>query len=120
MRGAPRPPAARLASVRKADITPDLVTRLLTAQFPEWAELRATGVALDGWANTTFRLGDTMSVRLPSGDVYTAQVAKEQRWLPVLARQLPLPIPEPLAHGEPSDAFPRPWSVYRWLPGEPA
>ena len=28
-------------------------------------------------------------------------VAKEQRWLPVLARQLPLPFPEPLAMGSP-------------------
>jgi aminoglycoside phosphotransferase (APT) family kinase protein len=40
--------------------------------------------------------------------------------LPVLARQLPLPIPESVAMGRPSDGFPRPWSVYRWLAGEPA
>src|SRR5262245_45904664 len=49
--------------------------------------------------------------------MYVPQVQKEHRWLPVLARQLPLLIPEPLAMGSPGDAFPWPWSVYRWLPG---
>jgi aminoglycoside phosphotransferase (APT) family kinase protein len=61
-----------------------------------------------------------MSVRLPSGDAYIPQVAKEHRWLPYLAPQLPLPIPTPLARGVPDEEFPRPWSVYRWLDGEPA
>ena len=45
---------------------------------------------------------------------------KEQRWLPVLAPQLPLPIPAPVARGEPGEGYPFPWSVYRWLEGEPA
>jgi hypothetical protein len=31
-------------------------------------------VAFDGWDNRTFRLGDAMSVRLPSAEAYTAQV----------------------------------------------
>ena len=59
-------------------------------QFPEWAHLPVRPVELDGWDNTTFRLGDSLSVRLPSADGYTAQVDKEQRWLPFLAPQLPL------------------------------
>ena len=42
MRGASRLRAARLGAVRKADITPDLVTHLLAAQFPQWAELPVT------------------------------------------------------------------------------
>ncbi len=79
-----------------------------------------TPVELDGWDNRTFRLGDQMSVRLPSGEGYAAQVDKEQRWLPALAPHLPLPIPQPLAQGRPTPAFPLPWSVYRWLDGEPA
>jgi aminoglycoside phosphotransferase (APT) family kinase protein len=77
-----------------------------------------TPVEIDGWDNTTFRLGSSMSVRRPSADSYVAQVDKEQRWLPVLAPELPLPIPVPLARGEPSPAFPRPWSVYRWIDGD--
>ena len=40
--------------------------------------------------------------------------------LPVLAGKLPLPIPEPVALGRPAAGFPWPWSVYRWIEGEPA
>jgi aminoglycoside phosphotransferase (APT) family kinase protein len=106
--------------MRKADITADLVSRLIADQFPQWAGLPIQPVEADGVDNTTFRLGQAMSVRLPSADAYVEQVDKEQRWLPVLARQLPLPIPEPLAKGVPGHGFPRPWSVYRWIDGDPA
>jgi aminoglycoside phosphotransferase (APT) family kinase protein len=106
--------------MRKADITADLVSRLVADQFPQWAGLPVRPVEADGVDNSTFRLGQTMSVRLPSADVYVEQVDKEHRWLPVLAAQLPLPIPEPLAKGVPGNGFPRPWSVYRWIDGDPA
>ena len=106
--------------VDNADITPTLVARLVAAQFPQWAHLPVTPVDLDGWDNTTVRLGKELSVRLPSGDAYIAQVDKEHRWLPILGRQLPLPIPEPVARGRPGCGFPRPWSIYRWLDGENA
>jgi aminoglycoside phosphotransferase (APT) family kinase protein len=109
-----------MARVEKAAITPALVSRLVAAQFPQWAHLPVAPVELDGWDNTTFRLGEELSVRLPSADGYVPQVEKEHRWLPVLAPQLPLPIPEPLAKGAPGSGFPRPWSVYRWLEGEHA
>ncbi len=104
--------------MRKADITVDLVERLVASQFPQWDGVPVTPVEVDGWDNTTFRLGSSMSVRLPSADAYVAQVEKEHRWLPVLAPQLPVPIPVPLGRGDPSPAFPRPWSVYRWIDGE--
>ncbi len=104
----------------RSEITTALVERLVAEQFPEWAHLGVNRLASNGWDNTTMRLGSEMSVRLPNGDGYTAQVDREQRWLPILGPQLPLPIPVPLAKGEPSPTFPRPWSVYRWLPGEPA
>jgi aminoglycoside phosphotransferase (APT) family kinase protein len=97
-----------------------LARRLVDNQFPQWSELPIRGVELDGWDNWTFRLGDALSVRLPSGDWYAEQVEKEQRWLPVLAPQLPLPIPSPVARGEPDAGYPYAWSVYRWLDGEPA
>jgi aminoglycoside phosphotransferase (APT) family kinase protein len=77
-------------------------------------------VEVSGHDNRTFRLGDELSVRLPSAARYVASVEKEQRWLPVLAPRLPLPIPVPLARGEPAGGYPFPWSVYRWLDGEVA
>jgi aminoglycoside phosphotransferase (APT) family kinase protein len=97
-----------------------LARRLVDAQFPRWADLPITRVELDGWDNRTFRLGPGMTVRLPSGEWYALQVEKEQRWLPRLAPALPLPIPAPVAKGVPGEGYPYPWSVYRWLDGEPA
>ncbi len=106
--------------MEKSDITVEVVGRLIAEQFPQWRELAVRHVEHDGWDNTSFRLGDEFVVRLPSADGYVAQVAKEQQWLPALADELPLPIPAPVAAGVPSTTFPRPWSVYRWLPGKPA
>ena len=97
-----------------------LVRRLISTQFPQWADLPVEPVELDGWDNTTFRLGEEMSVRLPSAGSYVAQVEKEHRWLPKLAPLLPLPIPAPLAKGVSGEGYPYPWSVYRWIEGEPA
>ena len=104
-------------SFQKHEITTELVSDLVRHQFPDWAHLPLRPVDADGWDNCTFRLGEAMSVRLPSADAYVAQVDKEHRWLPILAPQLPLPIPTPIARAEPSERFPRPWSVYRWLDG---
>jgi len=109
-----------IAAMDRDKITPDVAARLVAGQFPQWAGLPVVPVSLNGWDNTTFRLGDELSIRLPSAAEYAAQVGKEHRWLPVLAPRLPLPIPEPVALGRRSGDFPRPWSVYRWLAGEPA
>ena len=100
-------------------ITADLVRRLVAAQHPRWADLPVTPVPRSGWDNRSFRLGDELLVRLPSAEGYVDAVAKEQHWLPLLAPHLPLPVPEPVAAGVPGEGFPWPWSVYRWLPGEP-
>lgn len=97
-----------------------LVRDLVASQFPQWAELPVRPVEQSGWDNRTFHLGDAMIVRLPSAREYEVQVEKEQRWLPWLARRLPLPIPTPLALGNPSPAFPFRWSIYRWIDGATA
>jgi aminoglycoside phosphotransferase (APT) family kinase protein len=101
-------------------IEADLVRKLIAAQFPGWADLPLEQVTPGGHDNRTFRLGDTMLVRLPSHPDYAAAVEKEQRWLPVLAPHLPVPIPEPLGLGLPTADFPCKWSIYRWLEGEVA
>jgi aminoglycoside phosphotransferase (APT) family kinase protein len=61
-----------------------------------------------------------MIVRLPSGSEYATQVEKENWWLPRLAPLLPLPIPTPLAIGEPTTEYPWKWSVYGWIEGDTA
>ena len=96
----------------KVDINVSLVGQLVAAQFPQWPHLPIKPVELSGWDNRTFHLGEDMTVRLPSAEAYTAQVEKEQRWLPKLAPLLPLPIPVPLAMGAPAYGYPWPWSIY--------
>jgi aminoglycoside phosphotransferase (APT) family kinase protein len=104
----------------RVEIDADLAARLVAAQFPQWADLPVWPVALGGWDNRTFHLGDQMTVRLPSATRYAAQVEKEHRWLPRLAPQLPLQIPVPLAMGAPALGYPWAWSVYQWVEGETA
>lgn len=107
-----------MSGVTIPDIDTALVRRLIAAQFPRWKDLPIRPVEWGGWDNRTFHLGPAMTVRLPSAAGYVAQVEKEQRWLPILAPRLPLPIPEPLAMGVPGEGFPFPWSVYGWIDGE--
>lgn len=97
-----------------------LVEELVARQFPHWSYLPVEPVADGGWDNVTFHLGSEMLVRLPSAAEYALAVDKEHQWLPMLARQLPRPIPMPLAKGRPGAGYPFPWSVYAWLPGTTA
>ncbi|MFD6624406.1 aminoglycoside phosphotransferase family protein [Streptomyces diastaticus] len=99
------------------DITTDVVRALIAEQFPEWSDLPVTPVDPQGWDNRTFRLGDELAARLPSGESYVAAVEKEDRYLPLLARHLPLAVPEVVATARPGSGYPFPWSVRRWLPG---
>lgn len=101
-------------------IDESLVHLLVSTQFPMWGALPITAVKRQGWDNRTFHLGEDLLVRLPSHSDYALQVEKEQEWLPKLAPFLPLPIPTPLAIGQPTDTYPWKWSVYTFLPGESA
>ena len=98
-------------------ITAELVKDLIAAQFPQWSGLPVRPVEKSGHDNRTFHLGDAMSVRLPSGKAYEAQVQKESRWLPYLQAQLDFPVSAPLAVGQPSAQYPYFWSVNRWIEG---
>lgn len=96
----------------------DMVRSLVDEQFPDWSHLPVTPVPQGGWDNWTFHLGDSMLVRLPSAAEYALAVEKERRWLPELARRLPLPIPSVRGSGVPSGDYPYSWSIYGWLDGD--
>lgn len=108
------------SNTNEPDIGVSLVSSLIAAQFPHWADLPIKPVEFDGHDNRTFHLGEHMLVRLPSSEKYAQQVEKEHQWLPKLAPFLPLPIPVPLAMGMPADNYPWHWSIYQWLEGENA
>jgi aminoglycoside phosphotransferase (APT) family kinase protein len=75
------------------------VRGLLEEQFPEWARLPVERVPSTGTDNPLYRLGDDMVVRLPRIEWAESGIEKDFRWLPVLAPQLPVQIPTPLARG---------------------
>jgi aminoglycoside phosphotransferase (APT) family kinase protein len=92
-----------------------LVRALLAAQLPGWAQLPIEPVASTGTDNALYRVGAGMVARLPLRPGAIAPADKEHRWLPVLAPQLPLPIPVPLFRGVPTERYPWPWSVLPWF-----
>ena len=100
------------------EITADLVRDLLQEQHPDLAGLTIREVA-GGWGNQMWRLGDELAVRMQHMDRTPELQLKERRWLPVLAPRLPLPVPTPVRFGEPSERFPKHWTVMTWVPGEP-
>ena len=100
----------------EVDIDAGLVAQLISEQFPDLAHL-AIGDVSFGWDNVVVRVGDDLAARLPRRQAAVALAEHEHRWLSELAARLPLSIPAPIHIGQPSDAYPWPWSICRWLPG---
>lgn len=115
----PMSPQAEPGKMHPDEIHTDirLVRRLLAQQFPQWATLPVRRVRSFGTDNALYRVGDGLMVRLPRIGWAVGQVEKELVWLPRLAPQLSLRLPEPLALGQPGEGYPYTWGVYRWLPG---
>ncbi|MDX6259042.1 MAG: hypothetical protein QOH84_730 [Kribbellaceae bacterium] len=101
----------------EALIDDELVRRLVAAQFPRWSGLAVSEVSSSGTVNAMYRLGDSLTVRLPRIAGGVSDIEKEFAWLPRLAPLLPVRIPTPVGLGEPADGYPWPWSVQEWIPG---
>lgn len=100
-------------------VSPELVRRLLATQHPDLSGLPVE-VMNNGWDNLICRLGGELLVRLPRRAAAAKLVEHEQRWLPVLAPLLPLPVPAPVRAGRPGLGYPWAWSVVPFLPGQVA
>ncbi|GAA1395003.1 aminoglycoside phosphotransferase family protein [Luteococcus peritonei] len=96
--------------------TPADLHRLLTVQAPQWAgiPLREAGHGTD---NVMLRMGDDLVARCPRTASTVPDLEKETTWLPLLAPQLTLEVPEMIFRGEPDEQYPFPWAVYRWIDG---
>lgn len=105
--------------VTELEIDATLVYSLLEDQHPDLAHLPIHLVDA-GWDNAMFRLGDQLSVRLPRRKVAATLIENEQTWLPLLADQLPIPVPTPYRIGKPTQDYPWRWSVLPWLAGKAA
>lgn len=111
--GMERTPAAGHERVPDAE----LVARLLRDHVPELAAETVRPSSTSGSSNWVFRVGEHYAARLPRTDSYAEDVVKEARWVPRLAPELPVSVPEIVYRGEPSALFPRPWTVVTWVPG---
>ncbi|MCC2322957.1 aminoglycoside phosphotransferase family protein [Cellulomonas xiejunii] len=100
------------------DVDADLARALLVQQHPDLAHLPLHGRTF-GWDNLTWRLGEDLALRFPVREMSSTLVEREQRWLPVLAEQLPVPVPRPVRDGRPGLGYPWTWSVVPWLQGAP-
>lgn len=103
----------------EVDVSVGLVRQLLAEQHPDLAG-PAIRVLANGWDNMVCTVGADFLARLPRRAQAAGLVAHEQRWLPVLAPGLPLPIPAPVRVGQPGRGFPWNWSVVPFLPGRVA
>ncbi|MEL7432050.1 MAG: aminoglycoside phosphotransferase family protein [Chlamydiota bacterium] len=102
------------------NITPELAKHLIQAQFPEYGALAVSSVETQGHDNRTYRLGDDLLIRMPIDANYALKVPQEQKFLPRLAKKVRMPIPQPIKMGGPSEQYPYPFSIYKWLEGRSA
>lgn len=89
---------------------------LIGAQFPELAEAEIHPLAA-GWDNSVFLVDGRWAFRFPRRELAVDGVGREIAFLPRLAPNLSLPVPEPRWVGAPTDDFPWPWFGAPFLPG---
>ena len=103
----------------EVEIDEELLRCLLVDQMPEYASLEIAFLDT-GWDNISFRLGEALVIRMPRRQTAAPLLENEQRWLPTLAKRLPIPIPAPIAVGGPGHGYPWNWSLLPWIPGQSA
>ena len=101
------------------DVDDELVRRLVREQFPRWSDLPVRRLVSGGTTNAIFRIGRGLTARLPLTAGGTDGLHRERRWLPVLARASPVPVPTVVAIGRPGAGYPWEWAAHRWIEGEP-
>jgi aminoglycoside phosphotransferase (APT) family kinase protein len=96
----------------------DLARRLI-GQFPDVPadSLRLLGL---GWDRTVWAVDERWAFGFPRRRVAVPGFEREMTLLPALAPLLPLPIPEPVFLGRPTDEFPWPFFGARLVPGREA
>lgn len=103
----------------EVEISEDLIATLIASQFPEFSNMPMRIVG-EGWDNVMARIGGELAARVPRHAVGEKLLKREQKWLPQLAPNLPLPVPASVHIGRPSEDYPFTWSIVPWFPGETA
>ena len=105
-------------------VTVEMVRKLLSHQFPEWAPHSVSPVRSEGTVNAIFRIGDALTARLPlqpgDEDATRQWLLSEAAASRELLAHTSFAVPEPVAIGEPGAGYPLPWSVQTWVSGTTA
>jgi aminoglycoside phosphotransferase (APT) family kinase protein len=100
-------------------LPPERARELIDSQFLELAPCRIEPLGF-GWDNTAFLVNGEFVFRFPRRQIAADFLAHELRVLPALAGRFPLPIPNPIFIGVPSERFGWPFGGYRHLAGRTA
>lgn len=100
------------------DIDAARVGELIRRRFPGLADLPLRRVESMGTVNALFRIGADLCVRLPRQPTGVKSLEREAWTLPRLAGQLRLRIPRLVEAIPADDAYPQPWLLCDWIPGE--
>ena len=102
--------------VDEVETSPDLVHRLLSDQFPMWARVPVSLVDSYGTDHDIYRLGTSLSVRLPRRVSRRARPSARangcRAWRRTSRSRFRFRL-----RGRPACGYPFDWSVSRWLPG---
>lgn len=102
----------------EVDIDVRLVEQLVAGQFSHLADLTIDPVTSTATVNASAgsATGCACGCR---GWRRGPGICTERRWLPELAPQLSLRIPEPVELGRPASSHPFSWAIHRWIDGAP-
>jgi len=92
------------------------LARRLLAQFPELT-VESLHPLAEGWDNAVWVVNERYAFRFPRRQIAIPGVELELAFLPRLAPLLPLPIPDPIFRGRPTEGYPWPFFGSELLPG---
>jgi aminoglycoside phosphotransferase (APT) family kinase protein len=96
-----------------------LAQQLIESQFQQLAPAQIQ-FAGEGWDNVAYQVNNNYLFRFPRRQFGADCVPAEIKLLPFLAKQLPLPIPNPIFSGKPTAEYPWPFLGYQYLEGQEA
>lgn len=105
--------------VPEIDVNEKLARRLISTQFPSFenATVRRIG---SGWDNAAYLVEEHLVFRFPQRAIAAPLMENELANLPLLAPQLPVPIPAPVWAGHPDGEYPWRFGGYELLLGTSA
>ncbi|MFV0255653.1 MAG: phosphotransferase [Erysipelotrichaceae bacterium] len=100
------------------EFTIEQIRGIIEEQFPEYESYKITQVLPGGHDNRTFKIGEELTIRIPSNIGYVKQVAKEYKYLPLLAKSLKVDIVTPIELGKRTELSPYPFTINKWIEGK--